>query len=270
MLGAIIGDILGSVFEKIPNMELRKEMKATDDSWLTCACLDWCNELNIFKINNEFENYKFELINLASKKLRYWWSFEKDSGFSKRFSAWASNENAAQGVGRTNGSLMRQSPIIKFSIENNLTLEMCLDLCDIFASPTHHHEDTYPAIRSHAELIYKILKKEYDFKEVKTYILNSQYEILTVDYWKNQKSFIWDAPKSLSIVYCAIFNATDYKSFIDICIEIGGDVDTYCAIGGPIAQSLWGIPIEFEIVAKKVLKKNEIINSFLKKNNYID
>lgn len=154
---------------------------------------------------------------------------------------------------------MRQSPIIQWAIDNQLDLEICLDLCDIFASVTHHHPDTYPAIRSHAELLFNILNNEFDFNDVKKYILNSNYKPLTIDYWKEQKAFIWDAPKSLSIVYCAIINATNFKHFIDNCIEITGDVDTYCAIGGPIAQSLWEIPSDYLILTNSILNQDKYL-----------
>ena len=54
---------------------------------------------------------------------------------------------------------------------------------------------------------------------------------------------------------CAL-EATSYEGAIRKMVSIGGDTDTICAIGGALAEVLFGIPIEIEAEANKRLDEH--------------
>ena len=51
---------------------------------------------------------------------------------------------------------------------------------------------------------------------------------------------------------CAL-DATSYEDFIRAGVSIGGDTDTICAIGGAVAEALFGVPEEISGEALKRL-----------------
>lgn len=247
MFAAIVGDVLGSIHEKIPNFVNRQVMSPTDDSFLTCACYEWVTSISPDKLqvfeNKELDDTKLreDLKLSAIYYLKLWQAKYPGTGFSKSFTTWAQNPEFVQGTKRTNGSLMRQSPIPQYCVNNNLSLDTCLVLCEIFASPTHHHSDTYPAVFSHAKSIYESLSGNFSSQNLKENMLNTPYAVETLDYWKNKNKFIWDAPQTLAIVYSAIYHASSFQEVINNCIYVGGDVDTYCAIAAPVIVTQWPI-----------------------------
>jgi ADP-ribosyl-[dinitrogen reductase] hydrolase len=56
---------------------------------------------------------------------------------------------------------------------------------------------------------------------------------------------------------CAL-DATSYEDFIRAGVSIGGDTDTICAIGGAVAEALFGVPEEIASQALKRLDDNQL------------
>ena len=54
---------------------------------------------------------------------------------------------------------------------------------------------------------------------------------------------------------CAL-EASSYEGAIRKMVSIGGDTDTICAIGGAVAEVLFGIPPEIEAEASKRLDEH--------------
>lgn len=244
MFSAITGDILGSIHESIPNKKNTREAGPTDDSFLTCACYEWIQSLSLEKIKDLKDNPSIpkEFKNQATFYLKKWWAKYPGEGFSRGFNAWAASPDFVQAHRDTNGCLMRQSPIPEFCVKNKIDLETCLMLCEIFASPTHDHQDSYNAVRSHGRTIYRTQNNSVHPHDLKHLMENTLYKIQPLDYWKNINKFIWDAKSSLAIAYSAIYHASNFETTIANCVYIGGDVDTYCAIACPISVATWPIP----------------------------
>lgn len=267
MYSAIVGDILGSVHERLPNSTSIREAGPTDDSFLTCAAYEWINSLSLNEIDKCKNDLKIQekFKNEAIFYLKKWWAKYPNEGFSKGFKAWAANPVYVQAHRNTNGSLMRQSSIAGFCVKNKIDLDICLILVKIFASPTHDHEETYPAINSHATSIYLAHTNQLSMEELKISLEYTPYKIFPLEYWKEIKKFIWDAPNSLAIAYSALYYANTFQSTIDNCIYIGGDVDTYCAIACPIAEGFWKIPANIVKTTNHILKKYpDVENLFIK------
>jgi ADP-ribosylglycohydrolase len=216
MLGAVVGDILGSIHEKIPGKNLRQEYQLTDDSFLTLAALDWINNIDALKFQYLFEsNKRFssadynrhenELRQLAEQSLIKWHDIGHNTNwqntenaipiFSPGFEAWAESikqktQSNIKHKGNTNGCLMRNSPIAFIGIQKELTLEQVLKLSEIFCIVTHNHFDSLNAVRIHSAILYSIYKNKISPGELKKQLAKSQkhffnypIEIKTLEHW---------------------------------------------------------------------------------------
>ena len=169
MFGAILGDYLGSIFEKIPHKPQRTIPICTDDSYLTCAAIDWMQQIDYKKfiyLSNDYfsfptdswNKFELELSHLAANSLVKWFDIAQNEtqdnigSFSKGFTAWVDNQKNLQNnleltnvkhKGFTNGCLMRNSPIAYLGTINNLslahnslkrslTIKVIVNLCRVF------------------------------------------------------------------------------------------------------------------------------------------
>lgn len=298
MLGAIIGDILGSVHEKIPNLLIRKEHQLTDDSWLTLASMNWMLELDFAKFkflyekkkNNEVRDWlRFEsdLINLGKRSLIKWYKIGCTSNlsgsgeipiFSPGFDSWVKAEESKEIVrvkhkGNTNGCLMRNSPIPYYGYKYSLNIEEVLYLSELFCTLTHKHDDSINAVTLHSTIIYKLCVGEIDKNNYKEFLLQQNIEIKPLKDWypseerlkENSKNkFIWDAKQSLNISLSAIYFASSYQEAIDFCNKTDMDTDTYCAIAGPIAELLWDIDSKNKEFGLNIIKSNKDAANLIK------
>lgn len=265
MFSAIVGDIIGSIHESIPNKQNTRVPSPTDDSFLTCACQEWIHSLPLEQIKSLLKDKSIKPIfkEKATFYLKKWWKKYPNEGFSRGFNTWASSSDFFQAHRDTNGCLMRQSPIAYFCVKNKIDLETCLSLCEIFASPTHDHPDSYDAVISHGKMLYHTQNKTTSPQDFKSILESTSHAVQPLEHWKNMKKFIWDAKSSLAIAYSAVYYASDFKSTIENCIYIGGDVDTYCAIACPLAVGSWPIPEDTQNYIEKILVKfPEIKNLF--------
>jgi ADP-ribosylglycohydrolase len=271
MLGAIIGDILGSTHEKIPNLPMRKTPKMTDDSFLTFAAADWMLGIDFSKFNflfpkskkeetSDWNRFKNELIKSAEKALIKWYDIgiqaNKDDTngipiFSPGFAAWVNAKKTKEifhvkKKGNTNGCLMRNSPIPFFGFKNQLDLVKIIFLSKIFCKVTHPHEESLNAVKTHSTIILMSLMKEINSYNIRDSIRKFNISIKPISEWipladGSRPKFIWDAKTSLDIAYSSIYYSQSFNDCIEFCNTTEMDTDTYCAIAGPIAQALWGI-----------------------------
>ncbi len=281
MIGSIFGDYYGSIFEKIPNLKMRQENSITDDSWLSFAYMDWLLNIDIHKLtflknkNEEYENKDFnifiyELEQKAKAKIVYWYDLaleeEKNTDiplFSPGMTKWAEeikNKKNSKKLSKTNGCLMRNSPIGVFSTHKNLSLNTALFLSNLFAKITHSHPEALKAVRLHTMITYfshqkvfsfvnfkkSLISDELSLSALKEPILFSDLKIKPIEEWKSESNkFIWDAKTSLDISMSCLYYANSYQEFLELCCSTEMDCDTYCAIGGDIAYIVFEKKHEF-------------------------
>ncbi len=75
---------------------------------------------------------------------------------------------------------------------------------------------------------------------------------------KISQEFNLRADDSLKIVLASILEASDFEEGLRVTVLCGGDTDTYCAIAGPILESLYGISEDIKNVAKTYFKKHDL------------
>ena len=268
MYGAIIGDIVGSIYEYdefnnsekgIINLEKRLEILTkkdlieencffSDDTILTIAILD--SILNGFSYSDKLKEYGLKYGTEKLNKLNYF-----EYMFSSGFTQWCKGEK--EGNSRGNGCMMRIAPI-GFLYNSLEEVEKNSELATI---PSHNSERAIRASKVVSSVIY--LARTGSSKTEIIEFLKDSYNInLEYNLEELQKTYLFDATCNvLEICLYILLSSNDYETAIRNAISIGGDTDTIACIVGGMAEALYGVPQYLIDLAKTKLPSifNELL-----------
>lgn len=232
IIGAIIGDIVGSRFEfnnyRSTDFEfLNDKCFFTDDSVMTIAVADW--------VTNKRQTDRH-----LALYLREWGRKYPNRGYGGMFLRWLlSKELSSPYNSFGNGSAMRVSPCGFYA----QSLDEALFLAKQSAEVTHNHPEGIKGAQSVAAAIY--LAKTGSTKAIiKEYIENNfGYDLSrTCDEIRRVYKFNETCQETCPEAIIAFLESHDYESAIRLGISLGGDSDTIGAITGGIAAAYYGIP----------------------------
>ena len=260
MLGAIIGDVVGSYYEVLEVKEIKnghrsyndrikildqntplftENSSVTDDSILTFA---------IYKAIKENKPYEEMLKYYAKQEINLGKDMYGRSRFGKGFVEWV-NSNT-QGTSYGNGASMRISPVgFLFN-----TLEEVKQETYKATIPSHDHQESILCAEAVATSIF-LLRNGISKEELKEYIEKNYFK-LDYDLEKLRRNYKFSS-KSIDSVPQAIYTFLESNSFeetIRNAISIGGDTDTIACIAGSLAESYYGIPENLLEQVKPYLK----------------
>jgi ADP-ribosylglycohydrolase len=239
ILGAIAGDIIGSVYEfdniKTTDFPLFQENSAfTDDSILTVATME-----NLLSGKND---YAFYYQTYARKY--------PGGGYGGRFRGWIKVENPQPYNSFGNGSAMRVSPVGWFFS----TLEETLIEAERSAIVTHNHPEGIKGAQAVAAAVF-LARTGKSKAEIKQFIETEfAYDLnRTCNEIRPYYQFDVTCQGSVSEAIIAFMESTDFENAIRLAISLGGDSDTIAAITGGIAEAFYGkIP---ENITQEVKKR---------------
>jgi len=225
MIGAIAGDIIGSVYERHPIKT--KDFKLfspkcdfTDDSVLTIALAD-----SILTGTPYVEN------------LRTFYLWYQEAGYGGSFHCWAQDPKAGPYNSWGNGAAMRISPV-GYAYDD---LQTVLDKAAVFTEVTHNHPEGIKGAQATAASIFlaRLGRSKADIKEYVErqfgYKLDMHTDDIRPDY-EFDVSCQGTVPQAIR----AFIDSTDYEDAIRTAISLGGDSDTLACITGGIAQAFYG------------------------------
>lgn len=234
MLGAIIGDISGSVYEfsdKKPFLNELIDSKCffTDDTVLTLAIAD--SLISMKKENNFLHSEKIYKSFLKQYGTRY-----PDAGYGQDFSSWLISKYPKPYNSYGNGSAMRVSSIgYAFT-----SFEETLSEAKHSAKITHNHKDGIKGAKAIAGSIF--LARNGESKEkIKNYIQNKiGYNLsFNLDDLHNNYTFHIKCSESVPQAIYSFLISEDFEDSIRKAIYIGGDSDTLACISGSIAEAFY-------------------------------
>lgn len=225
MIGAIAGDIIGSVYEwnniKTKAFTLfSAKCSFTDDSILTIALAD-----SILTGASYIDNLK---------KFYRWYPH---GGYGGNFHRWAQSEEAEPYNSWGNGAAMRISPVGYAYNDLDTVLQKAAD----FTKITHNHPEGIKGGQATAAAIYlartgKSKAEIKEFAETKfQYDLSMHVDNIRPSY-KFDVSSQGTAPQAIR----AFIDSTDFEDAIRTAVSLGGDSDTLACITGGIAQAFYG------------------------------
>ena len=239
MLGAIIGDVIGSPYEfssdKTKDFLLfAPDCRPTDDSILTIAVGCACAEANCY---NEYEFKHILAERMKEIGLKY-----PDAGFGKRFYQWMIMDEDEPYGSYTNGSAMRVSPTA-WAVD---TLEDAEMLAGWSAEITHDHPEGIKGAQAVAAAIF-LARNGADKDEIREYIERKYYDLdFTVDGIRPSYEHDMTCEGSVPQAIVCFLDSEDFEDAIRNAVSLGGDGDTIACIAGAIAEAYYGIPEEIE------------------------
>lgn len=230
MLGAIIGDIVGSIYEpqdsriKTKDFPLFSEnCRFTDDSVCTTAVAD--------ALLHDLP---------PAETMRKWGRRYPNCGFSQIFKQWIASEADAPNCTFRNGAAMRVSPA---GFLNRDDLNAALLDAEKVTVISHDHPEGVKGAQATTHAIWLAYQGENAayIREV----ITTQYDYdltQTVDEIRSDYAFDMTCPGTVPPAVTCALESENYEDAVRNAISLGGDSDTLAAIAGAIAEALHGIP----------------------------
>jgi type I restriction enzyme M protein len=234
MLGAIIGDIVGSRFE-MHNIKSKEfslfdpHCRVTDDSILSLAI---CQALM------ESEGHRDQLPSLTIKNMRLLGNKYPNAGYGEAFLRWLSAKNPQPYESFGNGATMRVSGCAFFA----KNLEEAQQLARCVTQVTHNHPEALKGAEALTVAIY-MAREGKSISDIKHVIVHNYYPItFTLDSIRKDYTFSPYCQTTVPEAFEAFFESTSFEDAIRLAISIGGDSDTIAAMTGSLADAYYGIP----------------------------
>ena len=234
MLGAIIGDMVGSRFEGRRRNVHTKEFTffhphchLTDDSVMTLAVAE-----AILQCQGDYS----QLTAKATACMQDWGRRYPHSGYGPSFLGWIFSDQPQPYNSYGNGSAMRVSPCAYAAG----SLEEALQLCDTVTQITHNHPEGMKGARAVTAAIF-LARQGKTQAEIRTYIKDKYYTFdpyIDSDNYQGGCSCQVTVPQALQ----AYFDAASFEDAIRGAVALGGDSDTIACMAGSIAEATFGIP----------------------------
>lgn len=256
MLGAIIGDIVGSRFEwnNIKTKEFdffTKECTVTDDSIMSLA---------VAKALLESEKELDKLSQIAASCLQKIGRPYHNCGYGGMFYYWMYSEAPEPYNSFGNGAAMRVSAC-GYAAES---MEEAIELSRAVTEITHNHPEGIKGAEATAVALY-MAKSGNNILEIRDYI-NKHYYPMNFTLESIRKTYRFDVTCQGTVpqAIMAFLESNDFEDAIRNAISIGGDSDTLAAITGGIAAAYYGIPSDIRKQALTFLDKRltTILNEF--------
>ena len=255
LMGAIIGDIAGSIYEFWPHKStdinlMDDEMEYTDDSIMTVAVADWLMGERVSEAR------------LVAQMQKWGRKYPTPMGaYGGMFSRWLISDTPKPYNSFGNGSAMRVSAagFAGYSLENTL------EIAKVTAEVTHNHPEGIKGAQATAAAIY--LARTGSTKDgIRQYITRKfGYNLnRTCDEIRPTYGFDGSCQGTVPESIIAFLESKDYEDALRLCISLGGDADTMGAITGAIAgayykeipetlyQFGWNkLPLDIQIVVKE-------------------
>lgn len=238
MLGAIIGDIVGSIYERNPIKTKNFEFWGagctfTDDTVMTLAVAD-----AILEHLREKEEFKETLV----KKMQAFGRKYPFAGYGKSFANWIYSECPEPYNSFGNGSAMRVSACAWLFGD----LQSVIQCARQSAEVTHNHPEGIKGAEAVAAAVF-LAKNKHSKEEIKKYIEDNYYPLnMKLNEIRQIYHFDVTCQGTVPQAIIAFLESESFEDAIRNAVSLGGDSDTLAAITGSIAEAYYGIPKDIQ------------------------
>jgi ADP-ribosyl-[dinitrogen reductase] hydrolase len=258
MLGAIIGDIVGSRFEfrnhRSKEFDLfTKECFTTDDSVMTLAVAKAIMETeNIMNLSTNGDlvgaddsEYHRVLGEMTVKYMQKIGRRYPDCGYGGMFARWLFRDHPRPYNSYGNGAAMRIGPAGYVASTEMEAINLSRTITEV----THNHVEGIKGAEATTVAIF-MAREGCLLSEIKDKLTEHYYPIdFTIDEIRPSYQFNETCQGTVPQALACFFESTSFEDAIRTAIFLGGDSDTIAAITGAIAQAYYGIPENIRNVA---------------------
>lgn len=260
MLGAIIGDLAGSIYEydqfyKVTTIKdikniIPKGAFFSDDTILTIAVADAI--LSNSDYGKKLKEYGKKYMNAIPKNLPYFKNM-----FSQGFTNWLEGDFIGESKG--NGAMMRVSPVgYLFDNEKDVITN-----AKLATMPSHNTQEAIGCATMIALIIF-YARQGLSKDEIK--------DKLDINIKKPEiKTFNYTCLNTIDLCLYSLFKGNSFEECLRIALSFGGDTDTNACIVGSMAEAFYGINSNLKNTALSLIPKEfvEIINRCEEKHKEI-
>lgn len=230
MLGAIIGDMVGSRFEFNNHLDTHFEL-FTDESTFTDDTICTIAIADALLFNRPFD---ISLVQWCSK-------YPNPKGsYGYMFNRWLKTPPELRMPYNSygNGSAMRVSPVGWLCND----LHSVLTAAEESAKVTHNHPEGIKGAVSVADAIH-MAKSGFSKVSMIDYITDKYgYQCTPVDEIRKRNNFSEICQVTVPQAFSCVKESISFENAIRLAVSIGGDSDTIAAITGSIAEAVYNIP----------------------------
>ena len=240
MLGAVIGDIVGSRFE-FNNIHTKdfeffhKDCHITDDSAMTIAVM-------YAIIQGDMQNetaFKQTVIDAYKK----FWMLDPDGDYGMRFDEWLNSDEPKPYNSLGNGACMRISPVAVLNDTRDSVAKWATEV-------SHNHPIALSWVNLYVNLLSEIKSMTAEagkarIKQALKYTISDAHKTeFYIDGIAEVNPGELDETVSgtMPIAMKAVIDAEDFEDAIRTAVSYGGDSDTIASIAGALAEAVFGIP----------------------------
>ncbi|MBQ7412930.1 MAG: ADP-ribosylglycohydrolase family protein [Alphaproteobacteria bacterium] len=239
MFGAVIGDIIGSVYEfhnvKTKDFPLWTDRSCfTDDTVCTIAVADAL-----------MHGKRFDTT------LREWCRHYPDIGYGQKFKQWVNDDKMPPYHSWGNGAIMRLSPVAYLSKDRIHAVLNGMDATAI----THNSSEAISATEAFIDAFYDFqsgvpgdtIRSALSFRY--GYSMNRSVDYIRMNY----NHFYVSCHRTLPEAVICVIEAENFEDAIRNAVSLGGDSDTLAAVAGALAEARFGVPEEMKSQARSKL-----------------
>ena len=242
MIGAILGDIIGSPYEfnrgnKSKDFPLfSKKSTYTDDTVMTLV-------VGITFLDAQPDASDDWILRLLANRMRQFGKMYPDAGYGGMFHQWLRNPDCGAYNSFGNGSAMRVSSVAWLYND----LDAVRHAARLSAEITHNHPEGIKGAEATASAIF-LARTGSSKADIKEYIehefgydLSRTCDEIRPNYYHTD-TCMETVPEAIT----AFLEGDSFEDVIRTAVSLGGDCDTLTAIAGSIAEGFYGVPAELK------------------------
>jgi len=263
MLGAIIGDIVGSRFEW-------NNIKTKDFDFLTYKCFVTDDSIMSLGVAKAICECNGDYSALSEKAVKYMQEIGRPyplCGYGGMFRQWMYSDDPKPYGSYGNGAAMRVSACGFAATSLAEAIELSRKVTEV----THNHPEGIKGAEATTVAIY-MAKTGSSILEIRDYINDNYYPMnFTLDGIRDSYTFNETCQDTVPQAIMAFLESDSFEDAIRNAVSIGGDSDTLAAITGGIAEAYYGIPAEMRKHALTFLDELQlsILNEFEGKFGFV-